>query len=371
VIGVRGTLGLGAALALAGLAFEVAALLVPGLALLLLGLVLPAWVRLARIGARVERAEPPSRVVEDETFELAYEVRAGWAPMRATLDDPLLGAPASVIVPVPRRSVMLGASGRIPRRGRHPVPPPSLRISEPLELRRGQAPGTGPEGSILVLPRIEAVEGPDGGPGPSAGALRSGGGDLAAAGLRESPADPEIDGLRPYRAGAPASRIYWPALARGGELLERRIAAGGGSAPLVALDVSGRASEDAVDRAVRAAASLSFHLARAGGVEVLLPGGARRLAVDAGLSAWADVHARFALVTAGDGAPSARELPREAPVFWVSAAGEPARALLAFGYLILAEPLPDRAVAFRIAGCSAHVLGRARTLATTAKAAAR
>ena len=46
----------------------------------------------------------------------------------------------------------------------------------------------------------------------------------------------DIDGLRPYRPGTPASRIHWAALARGAGLLERRLRADGDTRPLVVLD---------------------------------------------------------------------------------------------------------------------------------------
>ena len=49
----------------------------------------------------------------------------------------------------------------------------------------------------------------------------------------------EVDGLRPYRQGTPASRIHWPALARGAGLLERRLRADTDSRPLVVVDARG------------------------------------------------------------------------------------------------------------------------------------
>ena len=71
----------------------------------------------------------------------------------------------------------------------------------------------------------------------------------------------DLDGLRPYRPGTPASRIHWPAVARGAGLIERRLQADGDARPLVVLDArtpasAGRAGVDLLDAAVRAAASL-------------------------------------------------------------------------------------------------------------------
>ena len=87
-----------------------------------------------------------------------------------------------------------------------------------------------------------------------------------------SAAELDLEGLRPYRQGTPASRIHWPAVARSGEMLERRLSADGDTAPLVVLDASRTPTEEALDHAVRAAASLCLHLARRGGCALLLPG---------------------------------------------------------------------------------------------------
>ena len=75
-------------------------------------------------------------------------------------------------------------------------------------------------------------------------------------------AEVELDALRPYRPGRPAGRIHWPTVARTGDVIERRLAAEADSRPLVVLDPRRPPSDDALDRAVRAAASLCVHLAR-------------------------------------------------------------------------------------------------------------
>ena len=85
----------------------------------------------------------------------------------------------------------------------------------------------------------------------------------------------DMDGLRPYRVGTPASRIHWPAVARGHGLIERRLQADGDSRPLVVLDArlpGPDAQSELLDAAVRAAASLVLELARRGGCGLLLPG---------------------------------------------------------------------------------------------------
>ncbi|MDQ6834956.1 MAG: DUF58 domain-containing protein, partial [Actinomycetota bacterium] len=120
----------------------------------------------------------------------------------------------------------------------------------------------------------------------------------------------DLDGLRPYRSGTSASRIHWPALARGAGLLERRLSVDGDARPLVVLDARepGRQSPLAVERldaAVRAAASLTLELARTGGCGLLLPGEHRPTTVDRELIAWPAAHARLAVVSsAGARAPA-------------------------------------------------------------------
>lgn len=362
--GLRGTLGLGAALLVAGGAFEVPPLTVAGAALAMLALLLAAWLGLARLGASVSRSQVPPRVVEDEPFTLRYRVRSGRLPIGGWVGDRVLAEP----IPAPARSRLrsqaeleLAAEGRLPHRGRHRLPPPELLLADPLGIGRTVLAGARTD-VVVVLPRIEPVLSPSGGQGPTAAELRRGAGDLAAFGLRDNPADPELDGLRPYRRGTSASRIYWPALARAGELVERRLTAGGGAAPLIVLDSTGTPDGEALDRAVRAAASLCLHLGREGGCELLLVGASRRLAVDPDLASWPEAHARLAMVAPGGGLPL-RDLPREGTIFWVSP-GAPGggrgagRRAPAAGYLVCAEPLSGVVATFTVAGCGGYPAGR-------------
>ena len=111
--------------------------------------------------------------------------------------------------------------------------------------------------------------------------------------------------------GLPASRIHWPTVARRGEMLERRLVAELDSAPLVILDSSAPASQEALDSAVRAAASLCVWLGHDGGCAILLPGDRRPIEIGHDLGAWPAVHVRLALVEEGarprrGGARSAR-----------------------------------------------------------------
>jgi hypothetical protein len=116
----------------------------------------------------------------------------------------------------------------------------------------------------------------------------------------------DLDGLRPYRKGTPASRIHWPAVARGAGLIERRLQADGDARPLVVLDArtpvsAGRGAVELLDAAVRAAASLVLDLSGGGGCALLLPGEQRPTMIDRELIAWPAAYARLALVQGGSG----------------------------------------------------------------------
>ena len=172
-----------------------------------------------------------------------------------------------------------------------------------------------------MLPRVEPVTAPGGG-GAGAGAQAGMGAQPSLSGRRldASAAELEIDGLRAYREGAPASRIHWPSVARHGEMLERRLVAELDSAPLIVMDPSGPADEEALDKAVRAAASLCLWLARTDGCAVLLPGDRRPIDISHDLGSWPAVHARLALVEEG-AAPAGGVLgPRGGAVIWVTGA---------------------------------------------------
>ena len=188
---------------------------------------------------------------------------------------------------------------------------------------------------------------------------------------REPFAATEVDGLRPYRPGTPASRIHWPALARGAGLLERRLRADGDTRPLVVLDARGSgAGAELLDAAVRAAASLALELARRGGCELLLPGERRSITSGRDLAAWPAAHALLALVEGGAARASAGA--RAAPAAsarcstWSPTARPPAprRAGTAGSVSSLvaargARRRAGRTTAFEVSGCRGFVLGAA------------
>jgi uncharacterized protein (DUF58 family) len=219
-------------------------------------------------------------------------------------------------------------------------------------LSEAQVAGQGGE-ELLVLPRIEPVRaGAGGGTGIGPGGPADAGHTSAGGRLDGAPAELEIDGLRPYREGAPATRIHWPTVARRGEMLERRVVADLDSAPLVVLDASRPENDEALDAAVRAAASLCHHFATRGGCALLLPGARRPLEVAPELGAWPRAHAQLALVESG---PPPVPPSRSGALIWVSAAsGRPPaieRARAAARYLVTPAPPAGARSAFTVAGC--------------------
>ena len=297
---------LGLVIGVVAAVFDTASLYVPGVALLGLGLVAAVWVSLAVHGASVERTVGPSTVLEGEPYPLRVEMRAGLvAAPGGALVEPLLAESLGV---AGRRSRRVRVDVRFSRRGRRTLEPCRLSIHDPLRLARAERASS--PGEVLVLPRIEPVR------AAGAGSLGDVGSGLGRQGVA---AELEIDSLRPYREGTPASRIHWPTLARTGLMMERRLVAEADARPLVVLDSRGAASDEDLDAAVRAAASLCHELAQREGCGLLLPGERRPVEVAPDLRAWPALHVRLALVEGEDGAPAPSRLERGGAVFWVTA----------------------------------------------------
>jgi uncharacterized protein (DUF58 family) len=354
----------GLALTLAGFTFDATELFVPGIAFVALGLATPAWIRLAARGATVQRRLHAERVVEDEPLEATIEVtRGAWGLPGGALLDPLAARPVALSGWLSLigggRTANVRVVARFSRRGRVNVEPPFLIVRDPLDLARARQDGAGDAQHVLVLPRTAPVDWI--------------GRDLARldASQGHAPAEPQaaadVDGLRPYRPGTPASRIHWPALARGAGLLERRMRADGDTLPLVVLDARCSGEAEHLDAAVRAAASLVLELARRSGCGLLLPGERRPLEIDAGLAAWPAVHTRLALVEAATQAqaPNLAAGMRQGRVFYIAA--QPVERLPATlmhggryaGVLVLPAALGSRmphAASFEVTGCRGYVL---------------
>ncbi len=325
-----GAAALGAVLIAAAAAFDTVSLYVPGVALAATALGSAVWVWLAAAGAALVRAPGPHTVEEEQPYPLRLELRAGvLPPPGGELTDPLLRAPIVLGFGAPRR---VRVDVRFGRRGRRVLEPGALVIRDPLRLAVREIGGEGAGEDLLVLPRVEPVLAATsaGGAGGAGTGPDGGGGRAALRGRMDgSAAELDLDGLRPYRQGTPASRIHWPAVARSGEMLERRLTADADSAPLVVLDASNPPSEEALDMAVRAAASLCVHLARHGGCALLLPGDRRPTTLASELAAWPAAHARLALVGPARSAPPLTRARRAGAVIWVSTGGEAPRDLTA------------------------------------------
>ena len=256
-----GCAALGLLLLLVAGTFDAEPLYVTGSALLLLGAGAAAWIAAGAWGASVARELDTRSVVEEQPLSMRIEANAGRLPLPpGWIDEPLL--PEPVRFNAGRRSARVRVEVTFGRRGRRMLPPPALVLRDPFGLAQRVVTGGEPD-ELLVLPRVFPVTATAGGEDAS---TRTRAPSLTAA------AETEIDGLRPHREGAPASRIHWPAFARGAGLMERKLISEADSRPLIVLDPRAPESPEALDAAVRAAASLTVHFAKRGGCGLLLPG---------------------------------------------------------------------------------------------------
>jgi uncharacterized protein (DUF58 family) len=346
----------GVLLCVASGAFDLPALYVPGVALIFVGAGAAGWVALAAQGAALVREAGPATIQEKEPYPLRLKVRSGAvSPPGGELIEPLLGKSLPATDPRSRR---IRVNVRFERRGRKHIERARLVLRDPLSLARREIESDDAE--VLVLPRIEPVV-----VGHASGLA---GLEAVSGALTEAAAELELHSLRPYRAGAPASRIHWPTVARTGVMVERRLVAEADARPLVVLDPSNPPDEKALDNAVRAAASLVVHLARrAHGCALLLPGQRRPTDLDGELRGWPALHSRLALLEASEGAPASRRLERSGAVFWVSAGGVSIPPGVKRGgagsFLVTPVPIEHRAPTFTVAGCSGYRLGSLRRTA--------
>ena len=171
--------------------------------------------------------------------------------------------------------------------------------------------------------------------------------------------------------------------------MERRLRSDGDTRPLVVLDPRRPAREEDLDAAVRAAASLCVHLARAGGCALLLPGDRRPTVLESTLIGWPHLHVRLALVDDRTGPERGR--PGLAPRARCSTSPPTirARAPRALGHARRRRALPDRArrrrparararrpaherraggrrAVFTVAGCTGYELSGSRRVAEVA-----
>ncbi|MEA2291079.1 MAG: hypothetical protein QOF17_99 [Solirubrobacteraceae bacterium] len=357
-----GCAALGLLLLLVAGTFDAEPLYVTGSALVLLGGGAWLWIRLGAAGARIDRHVGARSVLEEEPLDVHIEVVAGRLPLPpGWIEEPLL--PEPVRYRPGRRRARVRVEVTFARRGRRRLAPPALVLRDPFGL--AQRTVAGAEGDeILVLPRLYRVQ------------VTASGGDSMAAHARAvliAAAETEIDGLRPHREGAPASRIHWPALARGAGLMERKLISESDSRPLVLLDPRGATSPEALDAAVRAAGSLAVHFARRQGAALLLPGDRRATVIEKDLLAWPQAHVRLALVDDRAGPSLVAAQNRRGLVVLVAARAidRPPRALgRTPGGCLLVVPaaLPGRRAVLEVAGCHGYLATRTGAAAVLAAA---
>jgi uncharacterized protein (DUF58 family) len=316
-------------------AFAVPALYVPGVTLVLVALAAAASVSAAARGARVELDLTAERVEEGDPVTVRACVVGGLA---GSCRGALRLLPDAAPTALGWRARSAAQRVRPVRRGRVSIGPASARWADPFQICSRERVSTTRE--LLVLPRVQALRRdhlerilslPD--------ARRS-----FTAGL-------EPDGLRPYRPGSPASRIHWLTVARTGTPMERGFCEETGRWPVtVVLDARAATSDDALDMAVRAAASLCAGLAKAGGCSVLLPGRPGIETLGPGLEGWAHLHELLALIHGG--APR-WELARESRRL-VLVQARPPQVPPGISVCASVSPLPDprAGVLFNVAGCA-------------------
>lgn len=357
-----GIAALGVLLALVAGTFDAEPLYVAAVAFIALGAVACAWVWLAARGVKVTRQLGVRRVVEEEPLDVRVHVRTGKIGLPGGLvADEML--PADFDLPVGRRGRRVLIHVRFARRGKRVLAPPTVVVRDPLGLATRVVAGEQHD-ELLVLPRIEPVRSVSGGHGRD-GPRRRGRPAMAA--------EVELDGVREHRPGTPASRIYWPALARGAGLMERRLRSEADATPLIVLDARSPARDEDLDAAVRAVASLAVAMAReGGGVGVLLPGDRRPTVLDESLGGWSHLHARLAMLPAGGRASLNSVASRVGPVLYVAARapGRTPRALehapAAGRMLVVPGSIPGRRPSFTVAGCTGYDLEPARPRARVA-----
>jgi len=153
--------------------------------------------------------------------------------------------------------------------------------------------------------------------------------------------------------------------------MERKLISEADSRPLVVLDPRAPASRDALDSAVRAAASLTVHFARKTGCGLVLPGDRRAVTIDPDLLAWPQAHVRLALMEETTGPALAAAQNRRGLVVFVAArvVDRPPRGLgrTPGGRLIVVPgAIAGRNAVLEVAGCQGFVAGRTGSAAVMA-----
>jgi uncharacterized protein (DUF58 family) len=352
---VRSALGcaaLGALLLAVAGTFDAEPLYVTGAALFLLGAGALIWIGVGSMGAKLTREIGVRSVVEEQPLQVRLLAKSGRVPLPpGWIDEPRRPEPQRL--PAARRQARVRIEVTFGRRGRRKLPPPALVLRDPFGLAQRVITGPATD-EVLVLPRIFPVS------------VTAGGGDATPAHARASllaAAETEIDGLRPWREGSPASRIHWQSFARGAGLMERKLISEADSRPIVILDPRAPASPEDLDAAVRAAASLSVYFAKKTGCSLLLPGDRRAAVIEPDLATWPPLHVRLALLGEDVGPSLAAAQNRRGLVIYVSARVVD-RAPRGLGrtpggcLMVVPGQMGGRRAMLEVAGCYGYPAGR-------------
>jgi uncharacterized protein (DUF58 family) len=206
------------------------------------------------------RVNPGGRVV----VELSVENRSHVPTSFLLLQDALpasLGRPARLVLTgIPGRGVQRVQYTVVPQtRGRYPIGPLSVDISDPFALTRLRLEFDDRE-ELIVTPEIEDLTAaPDAPFGSNVGLSRAR--NLFRTGE-------EFYTMRQYQLGDDLRRIHWPSVARSGELMIRQDETSRRSNAVVFLDTRatamGQSHSTAFERGVSVAASIGMLLAHGG-----------------------------------------------------------------------------------------------------------
>ncbi len=327
----------GLALVLGGFSVAGPTLAEPGAGLALLGGFAALWVLALTARLEVDARAPSRTVVDGQPLGITITVSGSrlLSHSGAVVTHPLLAEPVRL-----RGAGRIELDARARGRGHLRIDAPQVSVSDPLGLARGTRSAVRAVGTLLVLPRTEPVHWLAAGLDPT--------GSGAPLARLSGPPTIDIAGLREYRLGTPATRIHWPALARGGELLERVFATETESAPLLAVDPrcgDPRGESALIDVVARAAASLALALAETGSVDLLLPGAAASVRITDSLAGWPAALSALALMPPAPLSAAPPRVPAGGHGILYYACADPALAAAArhrWGgqMLVLAPPFP-------------------------------
>jgi len=336
-----GTAALGVSLCVLAGAFGLAALYVPGIALTLLTGAAAGSVRLGAWRMGLSRDPDRATVEEGAPLRLTLHLGRRTLPLGAGVVSSYPGAPLRLLR---QQAGPIMFVVRLPRRGAHRIEPSWVRFRDPFGMCERRVCSSATE--VLVLPHTEAIR------GEQLARLAGAGRELPA--ISGGAHGSDVDGLRAYRPGAAASLIHWPTVARSGKLFERRLRAEGERLPLLVLDSYDPVSEDALDAAVRAAASLCLGLARLGGCSLSIGGSRQVDRLGPELSEWSALHERLALVLPAAAPASVPAGDAPVVIFVTARTASRSHELAALDADYIVSPLADenRPVLFALAGCA-------------------